>query len=155
MSRSRFDIPTIYATLVGKIQEIIAELKAEGISPNIQYMAWDGRQEVNELPNIDLIGLADWTFEEADHLPEIECGILLSVVNDTNLFREMQIVNKIRNHCVHGVKPEYLVWTVRDEANEPFSQLQVTDFAMLPAGQSEARTVRQIGISLKRADFAK
>lgn len=155
MAASRFDMMTVYTTLIAKIQEIITELKAEGIAPDIEYMAWDARQEVNELPNHDLIGLADWTFEEGDHMPEIECGILLSVVNDANLFREIQIVDKIRSHCVHAVKPEYLTWTVRDADNQPFSQLTVTDFAMLPAGQSEARTVRQIGIALKRADFAK
>lgn len=155
MAASRFDLMTVYTTLVGKIQQIIAELKAEGIAPDIEYMAWDSRQEINELPNHDLIGLADWTFEEADHLPEIECGILLSVVNDLNLFREVQILDKIRSHCVHPIKPEYLTWTVRDAANEPFSQLTVTDFAILPSGESEARTTRQIGISLKRADLAK
>jgi hypothetical protein len=153
---SRFDIPTVYATLVTKVKEIIDDLKTQGISEKIEYMAWDARQDTNtELPNVDLIGLADWTFDEADHMPEIECVILLSVVNDANLFREVEIANVIRNKCVHPIRPEYLTWTVRDSENNPFSQLTVTNFTMLPSGESEARTVRQFGISLKRADYGK
>lgn len=153
---SRFDLPAVYTCLVSKVKEIISELKTQGISENIEYMAWDARQDTNtELPNTDLIGLADWTFSESDHMPEIECVILLSVVNDSNLFREIEIANVIRNKCVHVSRPEYLVWTVRDIDNKPFSQLTVTDFTMLPSGESEARTVRQFGISLKRADYAK
>lgn len=155
MANSRFDLPTVYATLVSKIQEVIARCISEGISTDLEYIAWDSRQDFNtiELPNKDLIGLADWTFDEEDHLPAIELVILLSVVNDANLFREVEIVNVIYNMCVHPTKPEYLIWTVKDKDNEPFSQLKVTNFSMLPAGESEARTVRQVGISLKRADF--
>lgn len=155
-SASRFDLPTVYASLISKTQEIIENIKTAGISPDISYMAWDARQEVNELPNSDLIGVVDWTFaENDDHLPDIEFAILVSTSKDANLFREVEILNEIRKVCVHPSKPEYLVWTVRDIDNEPFAQLQVTDFNVLPAGQSEARSVRQIGISLKRADYAK
>lgn len=154
---SRFDLPTVYANLVGKIQEVIDKCVADGISPELSYIAWDSRQDLNtlELENKDLMGLADWSFDEADHMPDIELVVLLSVVNDANLFREIEIVNVLRNMCVHPSKPEYLAWTVRDDANEPFSQMVVTNFTMLPSGESEARTVRQVGISLKRADYAK
>lgn len=155
MADSRFDLPTVYATLVSKVQEIIAQAHSLGISPELSYIAWDSRQEVNELPNHDLIGVVDWTFDEADHLPEIEFAILLSVVNDSNLFREVEILDLIRKKCVHPSRPEYLVWTVYDDDGVAFAQLQVTNFAVLPSGESEARTVRQIGISLKRADYAK
>ena len=152
---SRFDLPTVYATLVGKVTEIIEELKTEGISDNIQYMPWSARQDKNtELPNTDLIGIADWTYEEADHMPDIECVILLSVLDDNNLFREVRISDKIHKQCVNVDRQEYLSWEVKDEDNEVFSHLAVTDFAMLPSGESEARTVRQFGISLKRADYA-
>jgi len=152
---SRFDLPTVYAVLVGKVQEIITKAQNEGISPDLEYVSWAARQDPTELPNKDLIGVADWTFDEADHMPEIELVILLSVYKDTNLFREHEIANLIRNECVHPSKPEYLVWNVRDDTNTVFSQLAVTNFTMLPSGESEARTVRQFGISLKRADFAK
>ena len=153
---SRFDLPTVYATLVAKVQEIITTVKADGVSPNIEYMSWDARQEVNELPNVDLIGVADWTYDETDlHMPEIDMAILLSVVHDTNLFREVEILERIRNACIHESRPEYKVWTVRDDDNNPFAQLQVTSFSVMPSGESEARTTRVVGVSLKRADYAK
>jgi hypothetical protein len=155
---NRFDLPAVYAALVAKIQEIITTVKNAGISPDLAYMAWDSRGDVNELPNHDLLGIVDWTWaENEDHLPDIEFGMLLSVKHDSNLFREVEILNEIRKACVKdtGNKPEYLVWTVRDADNVPFAQLQVTDFSIMPSGESEARTVRSIGISLKRADYAR
>lgn len=156
MSVNRFDLPAVYATIVGKTQEIIQAVKAAGISPNLGYMAWDSRGDITELPNTDLLGVADWTWSEnEDHLPDIEFSLILSVIHDANLFREVEILNYIRNACVHPTRPEYKVWTVKDSNNEPFSQLQVTDFSILPSGESEARTVRQVGISLKRADYAR
>jgi len=156
MAASRFDLPAVYAAMVSKAQEIITAVKSSGISPNIAYMAWDSRGEVNELPNQDLLGVVDWTWtENDDHLPDIEFALLLSVVHDANLFREVEILNEIRKVCVHESRPEYKVWTVKDSDNEPFAQLQVTDFSIMPAGESEARTVRTVGISLKRADYAK
>lgn len=155
MADSRFDLPTVYATLVSKVNEIIANIKAKGISPDIEYMAWDSRGDTPELPNKDLIGVADWTWDEEDHFPTIEFSILVSVVHDKNLFREVEILNEIRRVCVHGTRPEYLVWTVRDANNQPFSQLGVTNFSVTPSGESEARTVRLCGITLKRVDHAK
>lgn len=156
MSESRFDLPTIYATLVSKVQEVIQRVRDAGISTNLEYMAWDSRSDTTELPNKDLIGVSDWTFDENDdHLPSIEFGILLSVVHDKNLFREVEILNEIRKVCVHGSRPEYLVWTVKDASGTPFSQLGVTNFGIMPSGESEARTVRLVTISLKRVDYAK
>lgn len=156
MADSRFDLPTVYALLISKVQEIITTVKNSGVSPSIEYMAWDARQEVTELPNNDLIGVADWTYSESDdHLPEIEFAILLSVIRDVNLFREVEILDAIRKACVHPSRPEYLVWTVKDANNEAFAQVQVTDFTVMPSGESEARTTRMVGISLKRADYAK
>lgn len=153
---SRFDLPTVYAALVAKVQEVIEECNTQGITEDMEYIAWDARMDPTELPNKDLLGLADWTYDEGeDHLPEIECVFLLSVVNDKHLFREVEIAERIRLKCIHPSRPEYLVWTVKDDNNEAFSQLKVTNFSMLPSGESEARTVRQFGISLKRADYAK
>lgn len=120
-------------------------------------MAWDSR-DLNELPDNDLIGLADWTYDETeDHRPEIEFAIVLSVVRDQNLFREVEILELIRKKCVidSGRTPQYRVWTVYDDNNNPFAQLQVTNLSIMPSGESEARTVRTVGISLKRADLAK
>lgn len=152
---SRFNLSTIYATLVVYIQSMIEDAINRGASTDLQYMAWDSRGDITELPNTDLIGLVDWTFSEnEDHLPDIEFAILLSVVNDKNLFREVEILDVIRDACVSPDGRRYKIWTVKDENNEAFTQLQVTDFSILPSGESEARTVRQVGISLKRVDNA-
>ncbi len=158
MANSRFDLPTVYANLVGAVTDVVAQAKSQEISPDIEYISWDARQEVNELPNVDLIGLADWTYaENDDHRPDIEMAIVLSVVRDQHLFREAEILELVRKKCIidSGRTPEFRVWNVYDDDNNPFAQLQVTSFEVLPSGESEARTVRSIGISLKRVDLAK
>lgn len=155
MATNRFKLTALYAALVSKVNEIIEKAHLEGISSSLEYHAWDSRQDVNELPDKDLIGIVDWTFSEEDHLPEIELGILLSVYRDKNLFREVEILDLIRDVCVHETRPEYKTWAVRDESNKPFASLQVTDFSIMPAGESEARTVRTVGITLKRSDYSK
>lgn len=158
MAESRFDLPTIYANLVKRVTEVITQAQDLAISPELQYIAWDSRGDITELPDKDLIGLADWTYDETeDHVPEIEFAIMLSVIRDTNLFREVEILELIRRQCIidSGNTPRYKVWTVYDDDNNPFSQLQVTNFTIMPSGESEARTVRTVGISLKRADLAK
>lgn len=156
MTVNRFDLPAVYAALINKTQEIIDSVVEKGISTNLSYMAWDSRGDVTELPNQDLLGVADWTYtENDDHLPDIEFALLLSVVHDANLFREVEILEEIRKACVHDIRPEYKVWTVKDSDNDPFAQLQVTSFSIMPSGESEARTTRLVGISLKRADYAR
>lgn len=158
MADSRFDLPTIYANLVKRVTTVVAQAKDQGISPDIQYIAWDSRGDVTELPDTDLIGVADWTYDEGeDHRPELEFAIVLSVIRDTNLFREVELLELIRKQCIidSGNTPKYKVWTVYDDDNNPFSQLQVTNFSIMPSGESEARTSRTVGISLKRADLAK
>ena len=80
MANSRFDIPTIYANLVKQVTDIIAEVKSKDISDNLEYMAWDSRGDVTELPDIDLIGLADWAYDETDdHRPEIEFAVVVPI----------------------------------------------------------------------------
>lgn len=152
---NRFDLETVYASIVSEIQKIIQICLDKGISDNLKYFPWDSRQEINELPQTDLIGLADWDYDENDHMPEIGFVILISVLNDKNLHREVKIMDVVRDRCVHPVRPEYLTWTIKDENLEPFSQFTITSFNVLPAGESEARTVRQIGIEMKRADYNK
>ena len=81
-----YSLESIYKSLIAEIQEIIKDVRFQGISPDLAYHAWDSRGDVTELPDTDLIGLVDWTYAENGGLSTTTCGIMLSTRNDSNLF---------------------------------------------------------------------
>ena len=144
-----YSLESIYKSLVAEIQEIIKDVKFQGISPDLGYHPWDSRGDVTELPDTDLIGLVDWTYAENGGLSTTTCGIMLSTRNDSNLFKEVKIRDVIRNHCVN--KPgDFKTWRILDNNGEEYTVFQVTDFEVLPSGRSEVRNTRHIGIELMK-----
>ena len=140
-------IESLYKSLVRNVVDIQNEIKARSISPDMEYYAWDTRGNVTELPNVDLIGITGFSYEENEGLPVIQIGILVSSVLDTNAFKEVQILDVIRNACVDG--DHYKTWKLRDPATgSEWAQLQVANFEIMPAGRSEVRTTRAVGIEL-------
>lgn len=144
-----FKISNIGKSLMRQIMDTIDQIKADGYSEDLTYYAWDSRGEEAELVEADLIGLAGWTFKENRGLWEVHAGITISTVNDENLFREMAIVD-----AIHDMFGEECVVPMRDEAGDEYTQLTVAEFEMLPAGNSEKRNFRPIGLQLKRTSSA-
>lgn len=140
-----FKVSNVYKSLVRHLIDTIDEIKASGVSPDLTYYAWDSRGDDSELPSCDLIGLAGWTFTENRGLWQVSCGMTISTYNDENLFREIEIVDEI-----HERWGELCVIPLRDDAGSEFSQLMVQEFEMLPAGLSERRNFRPIGLTLMR-----
>jgi hypothetical protein len=141
-----FQISSIYKSLVRHIQDTIENIQTSGVSPDLTYHAFDSRGEDAELVSNDLIGLAGWAFEENGGLWEIRAGITISTINDENLFREIEIVD-----AIHDMFGEDCTIPMRDpRTGEEYTQLVVTEFEMMPAGQSEKRNYRPIGLSLRR-----
>lgn len=139
-----FKISNIYKSLVRQIVDTMEE--ARGVSPDLQYFAWDSADEVAELPNHDLIGLAGWTFSENRGLWQVHAGITISTLNDLNLFRETDLVD-----IVHDKWGEKCPIPLRDDAGTEIAQLVVEEFELLAAGRSEKRNFRPIGLTLLRA----
>jgi hypothetical protein len=141
-----FQISAIYKSLVRHVVDCADEIKARGISPDLSYHAFDSRGEEAELATNDLIGLAGWSFNENKGLWLIHAGITVSTINDENLFREIAIVD-----LIHDFFGEESLVPMRDpETGEEYTQLVVKEFEMMPAGQSEKRNYRPIGLELKR-----
>lgn len=142
-----FDLESLYKSLIRHVQATITAVKAEGISTNLAYYAWDSRGEVSEADHTDLIGLAGWSFKENGGLWEVRSGLTLSTYNDVNLFREIKIMNVIHNFWGEGAK----VPMVDKDTGVEFTQMVVSDFDMLPGGGgAEQRNYRPVGIELLR-----
>jgi hypothetical protein len=146
-----YSLTSVYKSLIAKIQEIIQDAKAAGISDDLEYHAFDSRGDITELPDADLIGLVDWTYAENEGLSTTTCGLLLSTRNDQHLFKEVAIMDIIRNHCVE--KPgKFKAWEIYDDNGESYTWFKISDFEVLPSGRSEVRNTRHIGIELMKTE---
>jgi hypothetical protein len=142
-----FKISNVYKSLVRHMVDTVDA--AQLVSPGLTYHSWDARNEEAELPNNDLLGLSGWTFKEDRGLWLVHCGITLSTVNDENLLREVEIVD-----VIHDLWGEQKIIPLRDDQGNEYSQLVVEDFDLLPAGQSEKRNYRPLGLELLRSGSA-
>jgi hypothetical protein len=144
-----FSIESFYKSSIKCIELIRAQILATGASTNMAYHAWDSRGQETELPNADLIGLVGWSFAENDGLPVIQAGILVSLVLDVNQFREVKIMDIIRNTFVD--KTGFATMPLYDPVTGlELTQLQVSDFEIMPAGRSEIRSTRNVGVEFIR-----
>jgi len=142
-----FDLESLYKSLIVHTQNTIAAVRNAGISTNLEYYAWDSRGEVSEQSDVDLIGLAGWSFRENGGLWEVRSGLTLSTYNDINLFREIKILNVIHDMWGEGSK----VPMVDKNTGIEFTEMVVSDFDMLPGGGgAEKRNYRPVGIELLR-----
>lgn len=144
-----YNLLSIYKSLIAEVQGIINEAREKGISEDLQYHAWDSRGDITELPDCDLMGLVDWTYSENGGLSTIATGIMLSTRNDENLFKEVQILDLIREHCV-DIPGKMKTWKIYDDSGEQYTWFQVSDFEVLPSGRSELRNTRHVGLELMK-----
>lgn len=140
-----FRISNIYKSLVRQIIDSVEIMKRNGVVPEIEYFDWDAGGNESEMPKVDVVGLADWTFAENGGLWLIHAGITVSTVNDDNRFREMAIID-----ALHDIWGEQCVIPLRDDNGIEHSQLVVKEFEMLTAGASSKRNYRPIGLVLAR-----
>ena len=144
-----YSLESIYKSMIAEIQVIIGQINMAGISSDLEYHAWDSRGDITELPDKDLLGLVDWTYSENGGLSVVTSGMMLSTRNDANLFKEVQILDVIRDHCV-GPNGTYKTWRLYDDYGEEYAQFQISDFEVMPSGRSEIRNTRHIGIELMK-----
>lgn len=143
-----FDLESLYKSLIHAVMDVVDDCRQSGVSPDIQYHAWDSRSEVAEPPQVDLIGLDGWTFRENHGLWIVYAGITISTFNDGNLFREIQIVDKVHNHFGTGATIPML----DKSTGAQYTQLAVTEFEIMPLANAEKRNYRPIGLELKRTE---
>ncbi len=145
-----FSIESVYKSVIIQAEAIRARCLALGITTDMEYYSWDSRGQETELPNKDLIGIIGWTYAENEGLPVIQFGLLTSLVLDVNQFREVKVMDVIREHFV-GLNGDYKdIPLVDGTTGIEFSRLQVSDFEIMPAGRSEIRSTRNVGIEFLR-----
>lgn len=144
---SEFRLSLLQKSLVRHLVDTLETIKSRGICSDIGFHAWESRGDEDELPNIDLIGPSGWTFREDRGLWVINFGITVSTVNDENLMREAEI-----GDVIYEMWGEHEVVPLRNDIGDQISELVVSEFEMLVAGQSEKRNYRPFGLALLRTN---
>lgn len=137
----------IYKSLVRAVNDAITVV-SERTAEECRYWAFESRADEDKMPTQTVIGLDGFTFHENKGLWMVRCGISLSTYNDRNNHEEAEILDILHELFGYHEKVD-----LRDpETGEVFSQLVVTEFEIMPMGQSELRNYRTIGLELLRTD---
>lgn len=139
-------IPAIYKSIVRATSLLINDMNAANVGP-VAYHNWEERGEEKDLPEISLLGVEGFSFDENKGFWVVRYGLALSSYNDVNLSREIELVGMIHDRFKESSQIELIDLATLTTDNI----LHVSDFKVMPMGQSELRNYRSIGIELLRA----
>jgi len=139
-------VAPIYKSIVRFITDMIDELNATGLYPQVQYIDWESRNDETKLPQVTLLGPDGFSFSEDNGLWTISFALGLSSFRDANLLNEIELLDAIQQKCGEQRKVPLLEMVNGDQVNE----LVVTTWQLLPMAQSDLRNYRTIGMELKR-----
>lgn len=145
MSRT---ISSIYKSLLRAVNDLVVELQQETGDMGIRYWAWEGRMDEDKMPTETLVGLDGYNFDENKGLWIIRAAITISSYNDANLHQESEMLDLIHEKFGYHKKVDLRL----PDSGEVFSQLFVTEFQVMPMGQSEMRNYRTCAFELLRTD---
>lgn len=140
-------IEPVYKSIIRSVVDAIEEINTFGlVEPDVEYHNWEERNNEENLPATTLIGTDGFSFDENDGLWLVRYALAISSYKDANLLNEIKIIDYLQQRFGKGNKVKLLEMTDGEEVNE----LVVSDFKVLPMGQSEMRNYRTIGIELAR-----
>lgn len=134
------------ASTVKAVVDLIAELKNEGLSGDLQYEELDARVELRdgELPPTDIMGVTQFAIVEIEaRIWQIHFMVAVSTITDPNLFRLRALSNAVFERFGAGAQMTY-----HDaETTEAKSWIQVIPgTAVIPTHRVETRPFRFIQV---------
>lgn len=141
MSKKSYSPLVFYKSILRTASDFIADLRTTTPASGLEYFSFDSRMEEAELPKIDLLGVAGWTFNDAGSgLVNVAFGLTVSTISDINLMREAAIVSRL--YELAGVGDAL---PVRDPTTgAQINELVITDFDIGVPGMSEIRNYRPV-----------
>ncbi len=139
-------IAPIYKSIVRWIGDTVEELSETGGFPPMQYQDWESRGDENKLPEITLVGMDGFSFEENDGLWVIRFALAVSSYRDAGLLNEIELVSELHRRMGQGSKIPLREMDFGEQINE----LLIADWRLAPMSQSNLRNYRTIGIEALR-----
>lgn len=132
----------IFPSVSGSIIKVCQQLITEGIAryPDapIQFVDWEAHANIQELPDVDALGLTALTITEmSPHFFEVSFAIAVSTYQtDKNLFRLRDYLSKI----FELMRPEKQFKIYNSDTAQPLGFLIFTSGTMIaPMSRAEAR----------------
>lgn len=141
-------ISSVYKSLLRAVNDLVEELQQATGDMDIRYWAWEGRLDEEKMPTTTLVGLDGYNFDENKGLWIIRAAITLSSYDDANLHEESEMLDLIHERFGYHQKVSLRL----PDSGDVFSELFVTEFQVMPMGQSELRNYRTCAFELLRTD---
>lgn len=137
---------SIYKSIIRSVIDVIEELNADGRFGVVTYHNFEERSKEKEMPPHTLIGTDGFSFDENSGLWMIRLALAVSTFRDFNLMNEVELIE-----FLHERFGEQKKISLRDPVTgEVYSELRLSQFRVMPMGQSEYRNYRVIGLELQR-----
>jgi hypothetical protein len=95
-----------HASILRFCRDFADEMRGQGY--DIEVIDMDTAGEPGVWPKKDVIGPAEFNFTLNDGLIEVECAIGVSTLEDTNLFRMRDQLNRVLNKLIPGMRIKLL-----------------------------------------------
>lgn len=128
------------------MSDTVEALNSDGRFGLVSYHNFEERAKENEMPQHTLLGTDGFSFDENGGLWLIRFALAVSTFRDYNLLNEVDLVEFLHERFGEEKKID-----LRDPTTgSVYSQLRVSQFRVMPMGQSEYRNYRVIGLELQR-----
>lgn len=139
------DDDELYENVVISLVKFVKDFQ-EAEMPGGDYITWDAHAELNDLPEIDLIGINGVGLAEDEARKyDIVFGISIAVFNDEGLARLTKLISKMRARL--KAETRIPIYRLSDSGlvAEPWSwAVMVLPTAITPVGRAELRPVQSL-----------
>lgn len=133
------------ASLFAFCQARAAAYRAAGLSADLAVVKFDAHADLAELPETDVLGVAQYAVETDGRVFEVTAMIGVSTLGDTNLFRLDQMINDLYGRLL----PDRIVPRVDAATGAPVGTLKaMAGTAAFAVARTQVRPLRFIGVRL-------
>ena len=125
--------------------DFIADMRAQSISPTLEFYSFDSRNDMSQLPDIDLFGPSGFAFDEMmGGEISIATAFIISTVNDRNGYRHLGVLHELHQL----LRPGRRIWMLDADTGARITQMIITEANLGPTARSEVRPMQGFAIKL-------
>lgn len=136
----------IIASIYKFCSDFIEECRLLELSDNMTFFNYDAHAEETDIPNNDLFGSANITYNTDGDMLDLNFGLGVSTMDDPNHFRLHDIIDLL----MQKVDPnEGVVPLIDSTTGEEIMLMKVAgQVTLLPVGRTEIRDLQMVAIQL-------
>lgn len=121
------------------------DMKAQGLTVEMDIFNFEAHATVEEMPEVDLIGPMEIGVEEDEGRFYISCMLGVSTFNDQNLFRLDDLIDNLFDR----LRPDSLVPLYNADTGSQYGVMKVMNgSAILPVARTKIRPIQAVAMTL-------